>query len=263
MNEHATSSREDPRNIESEAAAQLERLPGVLAAAVWVGQYPTVREVYIAAAAGVSEPDLREAARNVLRENGLVCPPDVVQIGVLDAPVEPASAGRAAQTEPAEAESGRPAEAASSPAAPPGQQPAAEPVAEEPGLAPPWHGRFLVLSSLEVRRAGNEVTCRVQVLRVGELLTGEAREIDTPAGRARAAARAVLQAVSGAARGTALSLEGALVLEIFGRKYAAVSVEAATARRTTLLSGLVPIERSIEDAACLATLGAIERWLAW
>ena len=247
MNQYASTSREDPRSIETESAAQLERLPGVLAAAVWVGQFPRVREVYIAAAAGASVPDLKEAA--------LVCHPDVIQVGVLDSPTEPAPADR---PEPAE-----PAEPAHGPAAAPSQPAPPEPLTDETGLPPPWHGRFLVLSSLEVRRAGNEVTCRVQVLRIGEILAGEAREIDTPAGRARAAARAVLQAVSGAARGTALSLEGALVLEIFGRKYAAVSVEAATARRTTLLSGLVPIERSIEDAACLATLGAIERWLAW
>ena len=251
MNQHASSSRDDLRTVEAEAAAHLERLPGVLAAAVWLGQYPRVREVYIAAAAGASVADLKETARTVLRDNGLVCNPDVIQVGVLDAPAEPAPAD--------------PPEAAEPPrsAEPTTGQPAPEPLIDEAGLPPPWHGRFLVLSSLEVRRAGNEVTCRVQVLRIGEILAGEAREIDTPAGRARAAARAVLQAVSGAARGTALSLEGALVLEIFGRKYAAVSVEAATARRTTLLSGLVPIERSIEDAACLATLGAIERWLAW
>ncbi len=255
MNQYASTSREDPRSIETESAAQLERLPGVLAAAVWVGQFPRVREVYIAAAAGASVPDLKEAALNVLRDNGLVCHPDVIQVGVLDSPTEPAPADR---PEPAE-----PAEPAHGPAAAPSQPAPPEPLTDETGLPPPWHGRFLVLSSLEVRRAGNEVTCRVQVLRIGEILAGEAREIDTPAGRARAAARAVLQAVSGAARGTAVSLEGALVLEIFGRKYAAVSVEAATARRTTLLSGLVPIERSIEDAACLATLGAIERWLAW
>ena len=262
MNEHVLSSREDPRSIETEAAAQLERLPGILAAAVWLGQYPAVREVYVAAAAGASVPDLKEAIRNVLREKGLVCPPDVIQIGVLDSPAEAAS-HRTAPTGPAApAEGAESAEPAVGAGARPGQL---EPEApgEEADLPPPWHGRFLILSSLEVRRAGNEVTCRVQLLRVGEVLVGEAGEIDTPAGRARAAARAVLQAVSNAARGTALSLEGALVLDLFNRKYVAVSVEAATARRTTLLSGLVPVDRSIEDAACLATLSAIERWLAW
>ena len=188
-------------------------------------------------------PDLWEAALNVLRDNGLVCHPDVIQVGVLTPrPSRRRRIGLAAE----------PAEPAHGPAAAPSQPAPPEPLTDETGLPPPWHGRFLVLSSLEVRRAGNEVTCRVQVLRIGEILAGEAREIDTPAGRARAAARAVLQAVSGAARGTALSLEGALVLEIWPQ--AAVSVEA-TARRTTLLSGLVPIDRSIEDAACLATLG--------
>lgn len=245
MNDQAIASREDPRDIETEAAAQLERLRGVLAAAVWVGQHPTVREVYIAAAPDVSVPDLKETIRAVLRDNGLVCPPDAIHIGVLDAAPE-SGAGREPPAEPARPASA--AEPAPASAAGPGG-PAPEPPAEEAEVPPPWHGRFLILSALEVRRAGNEVTCRVQLLRVGEPLTGEATEIDTPAGRARA--------------GTALSLEGAAVLDLFNRKYVAVSVEAATARRTTLLSGLVPIDRSIEDAACLATLGAIERWLAW
>jgi len=259
VNDQAIASREDPRDIETEAAAQLERLRGVLAAAVWVGQHPTVREVYIAAAPDVSVPDLKETIRAVLRDNGLVCPPDAIHIGVLDAAPE-SGAGREPPAEPARPASA--AEPAPASAAGPGG-PAPEPPAEEAEVPPPWHGRFLILSALEVRRAGNEVTCRVQLLRVGEPLTGEATEIDTPAGRARAGARAVLRAVSGAGAGTALSLEGAAVLDLFNRKYVAVSVEAATARRTTLLSDLVPIDRSIEDAACLATLGAIERWLAW
>lgn len=250
MSEFVSASREEPRNVEAEAAAQLERLPGVLAAAVWVGQFPKVREVYIAARAGTSVAGLKQAARDALHDRGLTCPLDAIQVGLLDE--QPATAAA-----PAEAPDPAPAAEASR------AQPQPEPPPEEPALPPPWHGRFLVLSSLDVRRADGQVTCRVKLLRVGEILSGEAREIDTPAGRARAAARAVLSAVSGAARGTALSLEGALVVDLFGRKYAAVSVEAATPRRTTLLSGLVPVERSIEDAACLATLSAIERWLAW
>jgi hypothetical protein len=245
--------REAPRDLELKAAAALERIPGVLAAAVWIGQAPRVREVYIAAAPGTSIPDLKRATHEVLHANGLVCPPEVVQIGVLDGAVEPPPAAAEAPGQRTEAEARTP---------PSRSQQQDAPAHDESGI-PPWHGRFLILSGLEVRRAENYVTCQVRLLRVGEILAGEAREIDTPAGRARAAARATLQAVASGLRGTALSLEGALLIELFGRQYAAVSVEAATARRSALLSGLVVVERSIEDAACLATLSAVERWLAW
>ncbi|HEY8469375.1 MAG TPA: hypothetical protein VIL18_07025 [Longimicrobiales bacterium] len=257
MSDQVLFGRETPRDLELKAAADLEQIPGVLAAAVWIGQAPQVREVYIAAAPGTSIPDLKRATHEVLRANGLVCPSEVIQIGVLDGTMEPPAA-EAQPTTPRGETAGPRAEA---PAEPP--QPAQEaPALEEPGI-PPWHGRFFILSGLEVRRAENYVTCRVRLLRVGETLTGEAREIDTPAGRARAAARATVHAVASGARGTALSLEGALLVELFGRQYVAVSVEAATARRSALLSGLVVVERSIEDAACLATLSAVERWLAW
>ncbi|HEX7090673.1 MAG TPA: hypothetical protein VF192_11105 [Longimicrobiales bacterium] len=250
MSDQVLFGREAPRDLELKAAAALEAIPGVLAAAVWIGRAPQVREVYIAAAPGTSIPDLKRATHEVLHANGLVCSPEVVQIGVLDGAAGPSPAAAEA--------AGREADA---PTPPPRSQ-EDTPAHDEPGI-PPWHGRFFILSGLEVRRAENYVTCRVRLLRIGEILAGEAREIDTPAGRARAAARATLQAVASGARGTALSLEGALLVELFGRQYAAVSVEAATARRSALLSGLVVVERSIEDAACLATLSAVERWLAW
>ena len=263
MSDQVLFGREAPRELELKAAADLEQIPGVLAAAVWIGQAPQVREVYIAAAPGTSVPDLKRAAVEVLGASGLVCSVDLIQVGVLDGTTEAPAAGPEATTPRAEASPHR----AEAPAPPPPQQ--EQPPQEQGASAleeteiPPWHGRFFILSGIEVRRAQNYVTCRVQILRLGETLTGEAREIDTPAGRARAAARATVHAVAGGARGTALSLEGALIVELFGRQYVAVSVEAATARRSALLSGLVVVDRSVEDAACLATLSAVERWLAW
>jgi hypothetical protein len=52
---------------------------------------------------------------------------------------------------------------------------------------------------------------------------------------------------------------------MFGRKYVAASVEAALDRRFALLAGLVPIDpaRSLEEAAAMAALHAIDRWIAW
>ena len=126
-------------------------------------------------------------------------------------------------------------------------------------------GRFLILDDIIVHRAGSRVSCHVRVTRASELLEGEAVELDTESGRIRAAARATLAAAERAADNLALGLEGSAALELFGRRYVATSVEAAVDRRFATLSGLAPIDpaRSLEEAACLAALRAIDRWIAW
>ena len=109
------------------------------------------------------------------------------------------------------------------------------------------------------------ITCSVVLARGTERLDGEAVELDTEAGRTRAAARATLVAAERAADNLALGLEGASVLELFGRRYVAAAVEAAVDRRFASLAGLATIDpsRSIEEAACLAALWAIDRWISW
>jgi hypothetical protein len=51
---------------------------------------------------------------------------------------------------------------------------------------------------------------------------------------------------------------------LFSRSYVAASVEAAQHREFILLAGLVTLDanRAVEDAAVLATLRAIDRWVA-
>jgi hypothetical protein len=131
--------------------------------------------------------------------------------------------------------------------------------------APTSGGRFLILDDLVVHRAGSRITCSVVLARGSERLEGEAVELDTEAGRTRAAARATLVAAERAADNLALGLEGASVLELFGRRYVAAAVEAAVDRRFASLAGLATIDpsRSIEEAACLAALRAIDRWISW
>jgi hypothetical protein len=94
-------------------------------------------------------------------------------------------------------------------------------------------------------------------------VTGEASELDTEAGRARAAAIATLRAAESTRDDLALGLEQIGVLPVFGRRYLVVSVEAAVQRRFAQLSGMVLIDpaRSLEEAASMATLRAIERWV--
>jgi hypothetical protein len=97
------------------------------------------------------------------------------------------------------------------------------------------------------------------------VVVGAALVLDTAAGRARPAARATLFAAERADTRLALGLEGTVILDMFGRKYVAASVEAAVERRFALLAGLVPVDpgRSLEEAASLAALRAIDRWIAW
>lgn len=210
--------REAARQLEVRATDELEQIPGVLAAAVWLRDQRRIREAYITAAPGTSLANLQRAVAGVLRSNGLAFSADIVHIAVLDESATP---------------------------------------------PPLWRGRFLVLDSLEVCRAQNHATCRIQLLRRGAPVTGEARELDTETGRARAAARATLNAAEQATRGIHLGLEGVQILDLFGKPFVAVSVEAASFRRLSRLPGINAIDRTVEDAACLATLGAIERWLAW
>lgn len=127
----------------------------------------------------------------------------------------------------------------------------------------PGAGRFLILSGVQLERGNREVHCRVQLTRMGRTYNGEAREMDSSMGRARAAARATLAAAEQAVANTSLGLEGITVVELFSRRYVVASVEAARDREFLTLAGLVTLEptRALEDAAVLATLRAIDRWI--
>jgi hypothetical protein len=133
-----------------------------------------------------------------------------------------------------------------------------------PGASSAPGGRFLIMAGIQIERANQEVHCRVELKRGRTSFHGEAREMDTPTGRARAAARATLAAAEYACPGITLGLEGVAVVDLFSRRYVAASVEGARNRTYALLAGLVALEdnRAVEDAAVLATLRAIDRWLA-
>jgi hypothetical protein len=233
MNEDENGSREAAHDLELWLVAALEQLPGVSSAAVWLADLKTVRAVHIAASRSASTTILANAAARVLRKHGLEFAPSAIRVALEEiAPHAPA----------------------------PGAEPAPHRhAAAEPGL------RFLLLHDLSIQRAGSRITCTVQVERGPEIFEGRAIELDTESGRARAAARATLAAAECADDSLALGLEGTLVLDIFGRKYVAASIEAAVNRRFGLLAGLVPVDpaRSLEEAACLAALRAIDRWIAW
>ncbi|HSM34925.1 MAG TPA: hypothetical protein VK837_00895 [Longimicrobiales bacterium] len=122
--------------------------------------------------------------------------------------------------------------------------------------------RPLVRHDLQILRGDRRSTCRVQLLHAGDPVAAEATDLDTDAGRARAAARATLRAAETAYPGRSLGLEGLRVVHLGGRPHIALSVEAVSERRSARLSAVAPIDPSFEEAACLAALGAIERWLS-
>lgn len=215
---------------ELKLVADLERLPGVVSAAVWLDELGAVRDVRITASPAAPSLIVANAASAVLRRHGFERQPAEIMVD---------------HTPP------------SSP------QEVAEHAASGNGAAP--RTRFLLLHELSIGRTSGRVTVTVQVACRGEIFRGEATELDTEAGRIRAAVRATLSAAQLVAGNVALGLEGTAALDVFGRRFVAVSVEATTGRRLTTLNGFVgfDIQRSVEEAAILATLRAIERWIAW
>jgi len=218
MNDHATLDPETTRRIERETVAELEKIPGVLAASVWLRDPEHLREAYITGAPGASVSALRHTAADQLRRAGLDFAQDAIHVDLADESAIPLAL---------------------------------------------WRGRILLFDRLDVSRADNHVVCRVHLQRRGFAVAGEAREIDTEVGRARAAARATLHAAEQTTVGVSLGLEGVHVLDFLGRRFLILSIEAAFSRRISRLPGIAAIAHSVEDAACFATLSALERWLTW
>ncbi|HEX6307038.1 MAG TPA: hypothetical protein VFZ69_02555 [Longimicrobiales bacterium] len=213
----------DRHQLELRAVGELERLPGVAAASVWLDHDGHLRDARLHVVPGAASTIVVNAASRIL--HALAIPYDA----------------RAIRT-----------------------CPVALPDEISSALPAPSTGRFLLLQDLTLSRSGSHITCRVQLARDGSIAAGEASELDTSGGRSRAAAKATLRAAENTTEGLALGLEAAVITSMFGRSYAVVSVEASIGRRVATLSGIVPVDptRAAEEAVCLATLRAIDRWIA-
>lgn len=116
------------------------------------------------------------------------------------------------------------------------------------------------LDSMDVHRTDGRAECSIQ-LRTGSRTTvGTTSETDTAAGRARAAARAVLSAVESLGPDLRLGLHGTRRLDLFGHDSLLVLLEATEGRAHAHLSGSALVERSVEHAAAEATLAALRSW---
>lgn len=198
-------------------SVELERLPGVVAASVWLDERGGIAQVRVHVQPAASASILAHTISRVLEQRGYALDPEVLRI------VQVAALGDHA----------------------------------------PAAARFLVLHDISLTRQGSRVTSHVRLTCGNAIVTGEASELDTESGRARAAAEATLHAAESTRDDLALGLEQIGVLPVFGRRYLVVSVEAAIQRRFAQLSGMVLIDpgRSLEEAASMATLRAIERWV--
>lgn len=242
------------RRRRERAVGAVEQIRGVVAATVDLGQGTRIERIRIATGSEAAADVVQERAVSMLRDLGY----DIDRDAVVVVPLGGDDTGAVSQ-QPAAAPSPRPQPAPIEFALAEGDVP----VIENQGPPPAWHGRFLVLDGVDVRRSEARVVCTVRLKRLGELFSGEFQELDTPQGRARAAARAALHAAEQAGEGVGLSLEGVVIQEFFGRQYVMVFVDGISRRRHASLCGILHVEQSLETAAVLSVLRAVERWVAW
>jgi hypothetical protein len=124
--------------------------------------------------------------------------------------------------------------------------------------------RRLALGNVNIERAtGQKVTCRVDLSDAGSVYTGEAEGPDFEKARMEVAATAVLEAAQQATgEGVTLALQGVDSVGAFGHSFVLASVSGSVRRESAALAGVVPVRDSVEEAAVLACLQAINRWIA-
>jgi len=124
-------------------------------------------------------------------------------------------------------------------------------------------GHRLVLGNVRIERAaGQKVTCRVDLAREDSVFTGEAEGPDFERARMEVAATAALEAAQqGASGDVSLALQGIDSVGAFGQSFVLVAVSGSVRRDTESLAGVVQVRDSVEEAAVLACLKAINRWI--
>jgi hypothetical protein len=123
--------------------------------------------------------------------------------------------------------------------------------------------RRLVLGDVHIERAtGQKVTCRVDLAHDDTVFTGEAEGPDFEKARMEVAATAALEAAQKAAGdNVVLSLQGIDSVGAFGQSFVLAAVNGTVRRESESLAGVVRVRDSVEEAAVLACLQAINRWV--
>jgi hypothetical protein len=137
-----------------------------------------------------------------------------------------------------------------------------EPDGEGEGAERNPEQRRLEYVRYKARRDAERCTCEVILRDEDAQVTGNGAGPDTAAGRAEAAARAVIDAIQKARPHLRLGLEGAVISSSRGKRHVIVAAHSLLDRSTVPLAGAAPLSRSPEEAAILAALQATNRWSA-
>lgn len=95
----------------------------------------------------------------------------------------------------------------------------------------------------------------------GQDVVGEFETADNPQARVQGAARAAVMALDKVLPSGTLELEGAMLVDAFGLRFAFAGVHVLAERGGTLLTGTAEVKQTAESAAVLAVLDATNRWL--
>lgn len=141
--------------------------------------------------------------------------------------------------------------------------PGAAPSPPEPESTAPPASRRLEFVRFRARRLDDRCTCEVVLRDVGgdgKEVVGHGSASDSAAGRAEAAARAVLDGIQAARPELRLELDGAGLSSSRGRTFVIVAAHVLLEREPVRVAGAAAMTRSPEEAAILAALQATNRW---
>jgi hypothetical protein len=127
--------------------------------------------------------------------------------------------------------------------------------------------RRFYFEDVEVRRSrARGIACRVTLRKGDASYVGDADGVEGGDGsdrvRVETAARATLKAITQTEVGErVLALDGATLVNTFGRVFVFVGVAARAGRTTALLTGSCEVRENPETAGVLAVLDATNRWV--
>lgn len=137
-------------------------------------------------------------------------------------------------------------------------------LAEPPATpAPPLEPRLVFVRYDARSRSLSGAECQVTIRRDADAFTGEGSGDATTAGRVQAGARAVFAAAAAAFAGEAVGLEGAAIVDAQGRSFVLVAARGFAGRDRFRLTGVAPLGHAPEEAAILASLQAMNRWIGY
>lgn len=135
-------------------------------------------------------------------------------------------------------------------------------VLEQTAVAMEAKKRGVLFEKVDIRpQAKHRVTMSVTLKVAGDTMVGEQDVADSANARVQGAARAAVAALDKILPHGTLELEGAMLLDAFGLKFAFAGVQVVGLRGQKLLTGTCEVKHTPEEAAVLAVLDATNRWL--